>query len=321
VVQPALHLAQGGPPGWPHAQQWLLENPGWLAERFWSDGQNRVRGREYNDIQASACFRGGELSCLSCHSMHDADPDKLVRADRSGDAGCLVCHAEYAAQIEAHAHHPPGSEGARCTNCHMPNTTYGMLGAQRSHTINSPDVASGQASGRPNACNLCHLDQTLAWTQQRLEAWYGVAPVELSRDEREIAASVLWLLRGDAGQRALVAWHMGWAPAQQASTADWLAAYLAESLIDPYAAVRYIGHHALMTLPGFEDVQYDYLAPRRARMAAASAVEQRWQQRAAATPLPPDRGARLLLDPAGIDRDRRAQLLRERDHRPIVLAE
>ena len=44
--------------------------------------------------------------------------------------------------------------------------------------------------------------------------------------EESTAAAVLWLLSGDAGQRPLIAWHMGWAPALEASGRDWLAPYL-----------------------------------------------------------------------------------------------
>ena len=59
-----------------------------------------------------------------------------------------------------------------------------------------------------------------------------------SQRERDVAAGVLWAVRGDAGQRALVAWHMGWGPAQEASGTDWLPLYLALLLDDPYPAVR-----------------------------------------------------------------------------------
>src|SRR6185295_4821504 len=37
---------------------------------FWSDGQVRVSGRDFNGMAASACYQRGELTCLSCHSMH-----------------------------------------------------------------------------------------------------------------------------------------------------------------------------------------------------------------------------------------------------------
>ena len=76
---------------------------------------------------------------------------------------------------------------------------------------------------------------------------------------------MLWLLKGDAGQRALVAWHFGWEPAQQASKTDWMAPYLGHLLADPYAAVRYIAHHSLRDLPGFTDFAYDFTGPPEAR--------------------------------------------------------
>ena len=66
-----------------------------------------------------------------------------------------------------------------------------------------------------------------------------------------MAASVLWLLNGDAGQRAIVAQSMGWAPAQQASGTGWLAPYLALMQQDAYDAVRYIAARSLATLPPF----------------------------------------------------------------------
>ena len=61
----------------------------------------------------------------------------------------------------------------------------------------------------------------------------------------------MWLLKGDAGQRAIIAQSMGWAPAQQASGGGWLAPYLALSAKDSYDAVRYIASRSLSTLPPF----------------------------------------------------------------------
>src|SRR6266850_510692 len=102
-----------------------------------------------------------------------------------------------------------------CLSCHMPYTTYGLLKTIRSHQISSPSVQSSLGTARPNACNLCHLDKTLAWTADALSQWYATPTPALNGDDRGVAASLLWLLRGDAGQRAIVAQSMGWAPAQQ----------------------------------------------------------------------------------------------------------
>ena len=136
-------------------------------------------------------------------------------------------------------------------NCHMPHTTYGLLKTIRSHQISNPSVQATLDTGRPNACNLCHLDKTLAWTADYLRQWYGTPKPMLSEDEQSVAAAVLTLLKGDAGQRAIVAQSMGWAPAQQASGAGWMAPFLALMQQDVYDAVRYIATRSRGTLPPF----------------------------------------------------------------------
>ena len=94
----------------------------------------------------------------------------------------------------------------------MPYTSYGLLRSQRSHQISSPTVAATLETGRPNACNLCHLDKPLEWTSQYLEEWYGTPRAPLDQDQQRIAASVLWSISGDAGQRALAALEHGLVP-------------------------------------------------------------------------------------------------------------
>jgi hypothetical protein len=143
-----------------------------------------------------------------------------------GDRACLQCHAKYADKISAHTHHAPESTGSRCYNCHMPNTTYGLLKAMRSHRIDVPSVAATVSSGRPNACNLCHLDKSLGWTARWLREQYGIESPALDADQDSIE-STLWLgLTGDAGQRALIAWTLGWPPAQAASDHAFIPALL-----------------------------------------------------------------------------------------------
>jgi hypothetical protein len=55
----------------------------------------------------------------------------------------------------------------------MPRIVHGFEGANRSHRISSPTEPAILGSGMANACNLCHLDRSLAWTQRTLEAWWG----------------------------------------------------------------------------------------------------------------------------------------------------
>jgi len=260
---------------------------------FWSDGLVRVSGREYNGMSESPCFKRGELSCVSCHSMHQyADTDDQLTPNMNGNAACLQCHGDIAPKLAQHTHHGRESSGSLCYNCHMPHTSYGLLKAIRSHTITSPSVASSLQTGRPNACNLCHLDKSLAWTQERLNTWYGIATTNLPSDEADTPASVLWLLRGDAGQRALIAWHMGWTNAVETSGKDWLASCLAYALTDAYAVVRYVGQRSLKRLPGFEALAYDYVAPEADRARVRDGV----LSKAPKPSLPAEKLARLLAE-------------------------
>jgi hypothetical protein len=100
----------------------------------------------------------------------------------------------------------------------------------------------------------------------------------LTLEQRSVAASILWSLKGDAGQRALTAWHMGWEPARAASgDAGWFAPYLAAMLDDPYATVRYIAGRSLKRQPGFENLSYDYVTDADSLRHAREAALAEWQ--------------------------------------------
>ncbi|HMJ64093.1 MAG TPA: cytochrome c3 family protein [Candidatus Binatia bacterium] len=236
----------------------LKRDPTFLSDRFWSDGMVRVSGREFNGLTESPCFQRGTLSCVSCHSMHDSAPDDQLARHKESNAACVECHKSI--RVAEHTHHAANSSGSLCYNCHMPHTTYGLLKAIRSHQIDSPSVETSSKTGRPNACNLCHLDKTLEWTSAHLTKWYGAKPVELSAEDKAHSAAALLALKGDAGQRALIAWHMGWKPAQEISGRKWLAPYLGQLLEDPYGTVRYVALRSLKSLPEFRRFEFDYIS-------------------------------------------------------------
>lgn len=49
----------------------------------------------------------------------------------------------------------------------------------------------------------------------------------MTPEQRSIAASLLWILKGDAAQRAVTAWHFGWQPATDVSGGGWYVPALA----------------------------------------------------------------------------------------------
>ena len=292
----------------------------WLNDRFWPDGMVRVTGREYNGLLDTPCFQRGKMSCLSCHSMHGYHDINDQLSPRMGtNEACLQCHDDFRDDPTAHTHHTADSAGSRCYNCHMPHTTYGLLSGIRSHQIDSPSVETQLKTGRPNACNLCHLDQTLEWTSQHLAEWFGQRQPPLNDDDKSISAMLKMLLKGDAGQRAIAAWNMGREPARKASGGNWQAPWLIRTMDDPYAAVRYIAHKALMADPEFANTPFDYTASLAKRTQQINTAKAAWLN---GKPHGIAQQFELLLDDQGKPlKDAADRLTRQRDNRPMTLQE
>jgi predicted CXXCH cytochrome family protein len=288
-----------------HGQDWvkgLPTSPTFIRDRYWSDGMVRVSGREFNGLVESPCYKRGELSCVSCHSMHDSDPNDQLAARMDTNEACYQCHSKFRADLEKHTHHSAKSSGSLCYNCHMPFTTYGLLKGIRSHQITSPNAAVARETGRPSACAGCHLDKSAAWVAKPLADWYGQKAPDLTDDEKQIPAAVMMALMGDAGQRALTAFAMGWDDAQKASGgATWLTPYLAQLMDDPYPAVRYIAHRSLRTLPEFKDFAFDFSPDPARRPAIAAQIHK--------------------MTKPNIDAEKYAGLLKARDNKSMNLQE
>jgi len=119
------------------------------------------------DLAASPC-RG--VRCTHCHDPH--------RADSRGDeartiAACIGCHTALADRAAATSHGGAGhaAGAASCLDCHMPKLVMGIDRYVRTHRISSPTDRALVAAAAPNACNLCHLDRSIAWTAHELTAW------------------------------------------------------------------------------------------------------------------------------------------------------
>jgi predicted CXXCH cytochrome family protein len=242
---------------------------------FWGDGTPLTTALEYQGMALSACYQDGhgKLSCLSCHSMHQGDPNHQLKDGMRTNEACYACHESYRARLVEHTHHAADSPGSLCYNCHMPYQVYSLLATHRSHRIAIPRVRDSQGTGKPHACNLCHLDQSLGWTSDHLQRWYGTRPEPLNKDDRSLASSVLHLARGDARTRAVVAGAFAWPAAQQASGRDWPALLLMRTLEhERYEAIRYLAHRALRSLHGPAVNDYHYQASPAERAAGLRAL-------------------------------------------------
>ena len=309
----------------PGLADYLARNPDLLSDFFWPDGMVRVSGRDYNGLIESPCYKGGKFSCLSCHSLHESDPDGQLARNRADNRACTQCHERFREEPQAiaHTHHLAASGGSECYNCHMPHTAYGVLKAIRSHQVSSPRVADQLATGRPNACNLCHLDKPLAWTANQLAGWYRHPIPSLAEDQTEVAEVVRLALAGDAGQRVLVAWHLGWEPAWQAGGKSWIPPVLAQLLDDPYAAVRCVAERSSRKVsPSLVPVGYDYTTAPESRPPVHSAMVELWTKGMATAHdkvIPAQTLVRV--DDAKAMQEGFERFARERDQRPVRLRE
>ncbi len=187
-----------------------LENIGaHESQLFWADGSIRVGGREYNGMTASACYERGvgesQVSCVSCHSMHEGGRDKQIRPEFAGvrqDEMCIQCH-----QVgDGHSRHGEDSPGSRCVTCHMPKTSYALLSGIRSHRIQSPRlIPAQQSTGQPPlACALCHTDREKSWLDENLKAFLADEPWVSPESDGSLPWALQLALRGNAAERAIM---------------------------------------------------------------------------------------------------------------------
>jgi len=261
---------------------------------FWPDSSPRATAMEYQGVLLSPCFQRGEMTCVSCHSMHASDPADQLRftddpatPEHESDVQCTQCHPQFRSDeaLVAHTHHEVDSVGSRCVGCHMPHQAYGLLSAQRSHRIQSPNAAETARSGLPNGCNTCHVDRSLGWTAQLLADWWGQpAPAGdplFDGDRSHVSETLLQLLRGHALSRAIAVQMLGRDDGREAAPGLWRVPFLLEGLDDPYPVVRKNAQRSLRRQPGFGDAAFGYVDTPDQRRAQIAALRQRWEAMAA----------------------------------------
>lgn len=144
-----------------------------------ADGTALRNSSEALDLAASPCTG---IKCTDCHDPHVADS----RHDEPRAlAACTKCHEQLASPDAARAH--AGHDNVTCLDCHMPKIVMGIDRYVRTHRISSPTTL---ADATPNACNLCHLDRSFAWTREELRRGWDL---KLTADTNDTPAGERWL--------------------------------------------------------------------------------------------------------------------------------
>lgn len=133
------------------------------------DGSAARNSSESLAMASGACATA--IRCVDCHDPHSRGADSGAPDQPAHLAACVRCHAELAtpAAARAHARHDP--DVVSCLDCHLPRIVQGLGTYVRSHRVSSPTDPAMLSTGAPNACNLCHLDRSIAWTARALTAW------------------------------------------------------------------------------------------------------------------------------------------------------
>jgi tetratricopeptide (TPR) repeat protein len=181
------HSRRGAMGDFEHTETDLLDNflPSLLNEGlYFADGQIQDEVYVYGSFTQSKMYRH-DVRCNDCHDVHSIE---LVK---EGNELCLQCHR--GAQYDTAQHHFHKQEGevgepirsaegevlfevgtgAQCVQCHMPGRYYMGVDYRPDHSFRIPDPALAAATGAPDACLRCHVDQDSPWSQQSVSEWYG----------------------------------------------------------------------------------------------------------------------------------------------------
>ena len=241
------------------------ENLNWACGRChtghrpqFAAGMATWNSTEFDDMQRGACT--SQLTCVHCHDPHQATGPAWTRTADQDDASCLTCHTrlESPAARLAHTHHPPGSEGDRCLNCHMPRLNEGLQDLVRTHMIFSPTNRHMLEAGQPNACNMCHAEQSIDWTVEQLAEWYGAAfssdALAAAYPQRERPAPLNWLQHEHESVRLVAA------DVLVRTNSRFAMPELIQALDDPYLINRQFAQRGIgrmLSLP-LEDLGYRF---------------------------------------------------------------
>lgn len=131
---------------------------------YYHDGQIRDEVYVYGSFLQSKMHMAGVV-CSNCHEPHSL----ALRAP--GNGVCAQCHQPRKYDTPEHHRHPANSTGARCADCHMPETTYMGVDPRRDHSMRIPRPDLSIVTGSPNACNQCHQDRDARWALESMRDW------------------------------------------------------------------------------------------------------------------------------------------------------
>lgn len=224
---------------------------------------------EYTDARRGHCYDPEQasqhgmqsLTCVACHNPHEAIGRRWQKTPEQDQESCVRCHTEYqdTNKLQLHTHHSTESTGSQCMNCHMPKINEGMGDLVRTHTIFSPTNAKMINANQPNACNMCHVEESIDWTLDYLGQWYGrtansysAAAINANYPDRTKSTALGWLRSPHSSTRLVGA------DVLLKAKAEWALPQLLITLDDPYLENRQFSVQRLRDYFDIDTGKYGY---------------------------------------------------------------
>lgn len=138
---------------------------------FYPDGRDLGENYTMTSWHMNPCMQSSEMHCVTCHTSsgrYRFKSDDLATANKA----CTSCHEEKEAEYESHTHHALENNSPKCVDCHMPMTRFGNM-VRSDHSFRPPMPAASLKFGSPNACVICHTNETNQWANQKVTEWKG----------------------------------------------------------------------------------------------------------------------------------------------------
>ena len=160
-------LIPGFPPGgrfYDYFNLVTLENPD-----FYADGRDLGENYTMTTWAMNSCRISAGFHCVTCHTSSG----RYRFSGENPNNACMPCHNDKVDNVSTHTFHIPDSPGSNCIDCHMPKTTFARMD-RSDHSFRPPMPEATIAFGSPNACNICHDDQTAGWANEWIKKTHKV---------------------------------------------------------------------------------------------------------------------------------------------------
>lgn len=134
---------------------------------YYPDGRDLGENYTYTSWRQSPCVKASDLNCVTCHTSSG----RYRFHGKEANNACMPCHETEVKDFVGHTHHKSETEVTQCIQCHMPMTSFSNMN-RTDHSMRSPMPSATIQFGSPNACNMCHTEETPKWADEKVRQWY-----------------------------------------------------------------------------------------------------------------------------------------------------